>query len=69
TPGGWYGVVRHTGPEAELVVVGTALIHVFELDENLFPHRKLTASSGPYRISGSILHVRCLGEWTLELRP
>ncbi|MDT7842294.1 TerD family protein [Streptomyces justiciae] len=69
TPGGWYGVVRHTGPEAELVVVGTAMIHVFELDENLFPHRKLTASSGPYRISNSILHVRCLGEWTLELRP
>ncbi|WP_097274061.1 TerD family protein [Streptomyces sp. TLI_55] len=69
TPGGWYGVVRHTGPEAELVVVGTAMIHVFELDENLFPHRKLTASSGPYRISDSILHVRCLGEWTLELRP
>ncbi|OPG08354.1 hypothetical protein B1R27_10245 [Streptomyces sp. GKU 895] len=69
TPGGWYGVVRHTGPEAELVVVGTAMIHVFELDENLFPHRKLTASSGPYRISNAILHVRCLGEWTLELRP
>ncbi|PWI20810.1 hypothetical protein DI272_32760 [Streptomyces sp. Act143] len=69
TPGGWYGVVRHTGPEAELVVVGTAMIHVFELDENLFPHRKLTASSGPHRISGSILHVRSLGEWTLELRP
>ncbi|MES5821069.1 TerD family protein [Streptomyces sp. RG80] len=69
TPGGWYGVVRHTGPEAELVVVGTAMIHVFELDENLFPHRKLTASSGPHRVSGSILHVRSLGEWTLELRP
>ncbi|MEU6376561.1 TerD family protein [Streptomyces sp. NPDC046909] len=69
TPGGWYGVVRHTGPEAELVPVATGMIHVFELDENLFPHRKLTASSGPYRISASILHIRCLGEWTMELRP
>ncbi|KUN29028.1 hypothetical protein AQJ23_08985 [Streptomyces antibioticus] len=69
TAGDRYGVVRHTGPEAELVVVGTAMIHVFELDENLFPHRKLTASSGPHRISNSLLHVRCLGEWTLELRP
>ncbi|WP_020116430.1 hypothetical protein [Streptomyces canus] len=49
------------------MVVGTALIHVLELDENLFPHRKLTASSGLYHIS--ILHVRCLGEWTLELHP
>lgn len=69
TPGDRYGVVRHIGPEAELVVVGTAMIHVFELDENLFPHRKLTASSGPHRVSSTFLHVRSLGEWTLELRP
>jgi tellurite resistance protein TerA len=69
THGGWYGVVRHTGPECELVIAGAgSLIHVFELDENLFPHRKLTASSGPYRISSAFLHVRSLGEWTLELR-
>jgi tellurite resistance protein TerA len=69
TPGDRYGVVRHIGPEAELVVVGTAMIHVFELDENLFPHRKLTASSGPHRVSSTFLHVRSLGGWTLELRP
>ncbi|MDQ0601695.1 hypothetical protein QF037_006040 [Streptomyces canus] len=69
TPGDRYGVVRHIGPEAELVVVGTTMIHVFELDENLFPHRKLTASSGPHRVSGTFLHVRSLGGWTLELRP
>lgn len=69
TPGDRYGVVHHTGPEAELVIVGTDLIHVFELDENLFPHRKLTASSGPHRISSTFLHVRSLGTWTLELRP
>ncbi|MCX4974454.1 TerD family protein [Streptomyces sp. NBC_00620] len=68
TPGGWYGVVRHTGPEVEMVPVATGLIHVFELDENLFPHRHITASSGPYRISSSFLHVRSLGEWTIELR-
>ncbi|WP_225832126.1 TerD family protein [Streptomyces sp. NK08204] len=69
THGGWYGVVRHTGPECELVIAGaSSMIHVFELDENLFPYRKLTASSGPYRISSSFLHVRSLGEWTLELR-
>lgn len=69
TPGDRYGVVRHTGPEAELVIVGTDMIHVFELDENLFPHRKLTASSGPHRVSSTFLHVRSLGTWTLELRP
>ncbi|MFQ6146017.1 TerD family protein [Streptomyces seoulensis] len=68
TRGGWYGVVRHEGPERELVIVGTALTHVFELDENLFPHRQLTASSGPHRISRSLLQVRSLGEWVLELR-
>lgn len=44
------------------------MIHAFELDENLFPHRKLTASSGPYPISGTFLHVRSPGEWTLKLR-
>ncbi|MFF8596827.1 TerD family protein [Streptomyces sp. NPDC015220] len=69
THGGWYGVVRHDGPERELVIAGSSgVIHVFELDENLFPYRKITASSGPYRISSSLLHVRSLGDWTLELR-
>lgn len=64
-----YGVVRHTGPEAEMVVAGSSVItHVFELDENLFPQRKITGSSGPYRIQSSILHVRALGAWVIELR-
>nr|WP_260859565.1 TerD family protein [Streptomyces cupreus] len=63
-----YGVVRHTGPEAEMVLAGTSgILHVFELDENLFPKRKITGSSGPYRIQSSILHVRALGAWVIEL--
>ncbi|MER7576475.1 TerD family protein [Streptomyces sp. NPDC126514] len=65
-----YGVVRHTGPEAEMVVAGTSgITHVYELDENLFPKRKITGSSGPYRIQSSILHVRALGAWVIEVRP
>ncbi|MCL7429435.1 TerD family protein [Streptomyces sp. YS415] len=65
-----YGVVRHTGAEAEMVVAGSSVImHVYELDENLFPKRKITGSSGPYRIQSSILHVRALGAWVIELRP
>ncbi|CCK30019.1 hypothetical protein BN159_5640 [Streptomyces davaonensis JCM 4913] len=64
-----YGVVRHTGPEAELMVAGSSgIMHVFELDENLFPKRKITGSSGPYRIQSSILHVRAMGAWVIELR-
>ncbi|MFE6334503.1 TerD family protein [Streptomyces sp. NPDC057798] len=65
-----YGVVRHTGAEAEMVVAGTSgITHVYELDENLFPKRKITGSSGPYRIQSAILHVRALGAWVIELRP
>lgn len=69
TQGAGYGVVRHTGPEAELVTAGTAgIFHLYELDENLFPQHTITGSSGPHRISSGILHVRALGEWVIELR-
>ncbi|MFG2356138.1 hypothetical protein [Streptomyces sp. NPDC048521] len=68
TQGTGYGVVRHTGPETEVSFVSTALIqHLFQLDENLFPRHKVTASSGPYRVSQGILHVRAIGEWTIEM--
>ncbi|WP_328871408.1 TerD family protein [Streptomyces sp. NBC_00287] len=69
TQDGWYGVVRHIGAESELVAAGTSgILHIYELDENLFPKRKITGSSGPYRVASSILHVRALGEWVIELR-
>ncbi|MFD7343339.1 TerD family protein [Streptomyces pharetrae] len=62
-----YGVVRHIGP-------GTTVSYgsncgdprLCQLDENLFPWREVTATSGPYVVSEGILHVRALGDWTLE---
>ena len=64
TSAGRHGVVRHIGAGSELFA-----LHVFELDENLLSTRKYTNSSGPHRIAASILHVRALGEWVIELRP
>ncbi|MET9729371.1 TerD family protein [Streptomyces sp. NPDC006458] len=70
TEGGWYGVVRHTGPETELSVASTGgETQIYELDENLFPLRKVTGSSGPYRVRRAFLQVRSHGEWVLGLRP
>ncbi|WP_253195577.1 hypothetical protein [Streptomyces sp. JHA26] len=69
TQGTGYGVVRHTGPDTEVSIVSTSgLQHVYQLDENLFPRRKVTATSGTQHISEGILHVRALGDWVIEKR-
>ncbi|MET8829929.1 TerD family protein [Streptomyces sp. NPDC004610] len=69
TQGVGYGVVHHTGPDTEIVFASTSgLQHLYQLDENLFPARKVTGSSDPYRVSEGFLQVRALGEWTIELR-
>ncbi|MFG3548192.1 TerD family protein [Streptomyces sp. NPDC047725] len=69
TQGTAYGVVRHTGPDTEVSFVSTGGIqHLYQLDENLFPRRKVTATSGPLHISEGILHVRAIGDWVIEKR-
>ncbi|MEU6102142.1 TerD family protein [Streptomyces flaveolus] len=69
TQGTAYGVVRHTGPDTEVSIVSTGGIqHLYQLDENLFPRRKVTATSGPHHISEGILHVRAIGDWVIEKR-
>ncbi|MEU9338234.1 TerD family protein [Streptomyces sp. NPDC048290] len=69
TQGVGYGVVHHTGPVTEIVFASTSgLQHLYQLDENLFPAHKVTGSSDPYRVSEGFLHVRALGEWTIDLR-
>ncbi|MEU9591228.1 TerD family protein [Streptomyces sp. NPDC048193] len=69
TQGTAYGVVRHTGPATEVTYVSTdGLQHLYQLDENLFPRRKVTATSGPYHISEGIYHVRAIGDWVIEKR-
>ncbi|GGQ67765.1 TerD family protein [Streptomyces flaveolus] len=69
TQGTAYGVVRHTGPDTEVSIVSTGGIqHLYQLDENLFPRRKVTATSGPHHISEGILHVRAIGDWVIERR-
>ncbi|MER6672948.1 TerD family protein [Streptomyces sp. NPDC000983] len=69
TQGTAYGVVRHIGPPVEVTYASTGGIqHLYQLDENLFPAVKVTATSGPYRVSEGILQVRALGEWVIEKR-
>jgi tellurite resistance protein TerA len=67
TEGTAYGVVRHTGPATEVSYVSTGGIqHLYQLDENLFPRRKVTATSGPHHIPEGIYHVRAIGDWVIE---
>ncbi|WP_424855680.1 TerD family protein [Streptomyces sp. SAI-170] len=68
-----FGVVRHTGPETEMLLTHdydmlSDLIHLFELDENLFPVRHIGRSRGTHRVPGGFLQVRGFGEWGLERR-
>ncbi|GGW37260.1 hypothetical protein GCM10010503_11520 [Streptomyces lucensis JCM 4490] len=42
--------------------------HLCQLDENLFRHLEVTATSGPYRVSEGILPVRAVGDRTIERR-
>ncbi|MFI9149689.1 TerD family protein [Streptomyces sp. NPDC053367] len=68
-----FGVVRHTGPETEMLLTHdydmlSDLIHLFELDENLFPVRHIGRSRGRHRLPSGFLQVRGFGEWGLEQR-
>ncbi|MEV0171881.1 TerD family protein [Streptomyces sp. NPDC050803] len=68
-----FGVVHHTGPETEMLLTHdydmlSDLIHLFELDENLFPVRHIGRSRGPHRLPSGFLQVRGFGEWGLERR-
>ncbi|MFD7456309.1 MULTISPECIES: TerD family protein [unclassified Streptomyces] len=68
-----FGVVRHTGPETEMLLTHdydmlSDLIHLFELDENLFPVRHIGRSRGRHRLPNGFLQIRGFGEWGLEQR-
>ncbi|MGV9700321.1 TerD family protein [Streptomyces sp. NPDC003470] len=68
-----YGVVRHTGPEAEVMVQhdalgGATLPVLWELDERLQPVRRISTASGLQRVPGGYLQMRTSGRWALEPR-
>ncbi|MEU4656718.1 TerD family protein [Streptomyces sp. NPDC023723] len=66
-----YGVVRHTGPGAEVMVRhdtlgGFDLPVLWELDERLQPVRRISTGSGLQRLPRGYLQMRTSGRWTLE---
>ncbi|MGW3143891.1 TerD family protein [Streptomyces sp. NPDC001177] len=68
-----YGVVRHTGPEAEVMVRHEPrgvldLVVLWELDERLEPVRRISTASGLQRVPGGFLQIRTSGKWSIELR-
>ncbi|MFF4542965.1 TerD family protein [Streptomyces sp. NPDC001406] len=68
-----YGVVRHTGPEAEVMVKHEPrgmldLVVLWELDERLEPVRRISTASGLQRVPGGFLQIRTSGKWSIELR-
>ncbi|MEU3663594.1 TerD family protein [Streptomyces sp. NPDC032940] len=68
-----YGVVRHAGPEAEVMVQhdalgGAALPVLWELDEHLEPIRRISTASGLQRVPSGYLQIRTSGRWALEPR-
>ncbi|MFF0199429.1 TerD family protein [Streptomyces sp. NPDC005017] len=72
TEGHGYGVVRHTGPETEMRFAPSGdpesrpLMHIFALDENLFPAHKVGSSFGRHHVPGTFLQVRSDGRWAVE---
>ncbi|MEU6549950.1 TerD family protein [Streptomyces sp. NPDC046915] len=67
------GVVRHTGPETEVMVTyessGTLDLPVlWELDERLEPVRRISTASGLQPLPRGFLQIRGGGRWTLEPR-
>ncbi|MFF2845720.1 TerD family protein [Streptomyces sp. NPDC058001] len=71
--GAGYGVVRHTGPETEVMLThqgrGTLdLIVLWELDERLEPIRRISLGPGLHRVPSGYLQVRTSGRWTIEAR-
>ncbi|MEU6066208.1 TerD family protein [Streptomyces sp. NPDC047082] len=68
-----YGVVRHTGPEAEVMVRHEPrgmldLVVLWELDERLEPVRRISTASGLQRVPGGFLQIRTSGKRSIELR-
>ncbi|KOU67314.1 hypothetical protein ADK57_17255 [Streptomyces sp. MMG1533] len=68
-----YGVVRHTGPESEMLLthesVGLAdMLIIFELDERLFPLRRVSTASGLEWLPSGYLQIRSIGKWEIENR-
>jgi len=68
-----YGVVRHTGPETEMMLTHEArglidLLVVWELDEYLEPVRRISTASGLQRLPNGYLQIRTSGRWTIESR-
>ncbi|MGW0813984.1 TerD family protein [Streptomyces viridiviolaceus] len=68
-----YGVVRHTGPEAEVMLRHEPrgqldLPVLWELDERLEPVRRISTASGLQRVPSGYLQIRTSGRWTLEPR-
>ncbi|MEV3855352.1 TerD family protein [Streptomyces sp. NPDC050095] len=67
-----YGVVRHTGPEAEVMVKHEPrgmldLFVLWELDERLEPVRRLSTASGLQRVPSGFLQIRTSGKWSISL--
>ncbi|WP_229702645.1 TerD family protein [Streptomyces albiflavescens] len=69
-----YGVVRHTGPAAEMMVRYEArglldLIALWELDERLEPIRRISMATGLQHIPQGLVQVRTGGgKWSIETR-
>ncbi|WP_372345809.1 TerD family protein [Streptomyces sp. KL116D] len=67
-----YGVVRHTGPEAEVMIRHEPrgmldLFVLWELDERLEPVRRLSTASGLQRVPSGFLQIRTSGKWSITL--
>ncbi|WP_253195431.1 TerD family protein [Streptomyces sp. JHA26] len=68
-----YGVVRHAGPETEVMIQhdalgGVTLPVLWELDERLEPVRRISTASGLQRLPSGYLQIRTSGRWSLEPR-
>ncbi|MEU3250221.1 TerD family protein [Streptomyces sp. NPDC006997] len=68
-----YGVVRHTGPETEVMLTheprGTIDLPVlWELDERLEPVRRISTASGLQRVPSGYLQIRTAGRWSISPR-
>ncbi|WP_229840874.1 TerD family protein [Streptomyces brasiliensis] len=67
-----YGVVRHTGPEAEVMIKHEPrgmldLVVLWELDERLEPVRRISTASGLQRVPSGYLQIRTSGKWSIAL--
>ncbi|MEU9958988.1 hypothetical protein [Streptomyces sp. NPDC050982] len=65
------GVVRHTGPETEMMLTHEGrgmldLLVIRELGERLRPVRRISTASGLQRLPGGFLQIRTSGNWTIE---